>query len=124
MVKVDVMGFVGKAPEKTTTGAKSYWKFSVATQDRKGADQDPTWYTINFDDSPRAEKLCSYIQKGSHVLVTGRLNIRPHKDAGKMPWLDVYASPELFSFTSSKSTSQQQKAANEKVDESHADIPF
>ncbi|HEX4851445.1 MAG TPA: single-stranded DNA-binding protein [Puia sp.] len=77
--KVQLVGYLGTNPELTEFGQGEVMaRFRMATHtwhrpDEGEAKQNTTWHTIKIWGRERAEILCQYAVKGSHVLVEGRI---------------------------------------------------
>ena len=68
-----IFGYVGKKPELRKTGSgKAVTSFSIATNDRRGGEETTTWHNITAWEQ-RAEICCKALDKGSQVLVKGRI---------------------------------------------------
>lgn len=81
---VELIGFAGQEPKRIGTGDNAPVKLSLATTERwkdgSGERQERTeWHTVLFWNR-LAEVASKYIQKGSHVLVTGSLKSRQFED--------------------------------------------
>ena len=99
MIKAEIIGNVGKAPEKKTFNDRESWEFGVAIDEGKNKDGTPktTWVRVNIECGERADKLMNYVKPGAKVAATGKLKARS-AEGGKEPWLTLYAPVELFQF--------------------------
>lgn len=82
--RVEISGNLGRDPEvRTTAGGTSVLGLCVAVNSRvKQGDQwadKVNWVDVAFF-GKRAESLGQYLEKGSHVVVAGRLSQRSWKD--------------------------------------------
>jgi single-strand DNA-binding protein len=100
MIKATVTGNVGKKPElKTTSGGKQMTTFGVAsTYKRKDGEPVTTWIdVVCFDETAAA--VCDEIDKGSRVMVSGRLELERYqrKDGGEGSSLRMIADDVAIS---------------------------
>jgi single-strand DNA-binding protein len=85
--KIDLIGFVGRDPEtSTTTGGSPVTRFSVATNDRwKGKDgqlrEHTEWHRIVFF-GPQAAKVAEFVHKSTLVEVEGSVRSRTYEKDG------------------------------------------
>jgi len=74
-----ILGNVGKAEIRTTNNGTKVASFSVAVSERRKGEDQTTWFNcIAFDKT--AEVVEKYVQKGSKVLVQGRIATRDYED--------------------------------------------
>ena len=85
--KIDLIGFVGRDPETSTTaGGSPVTRFSVATNDRwKGKDgqlrEHTEWHRIVFF-GPQAAKVAEFVHKSTLVEVEGSVRSRTYVREG------------------------------------------
>jgi single-strand DNA-binding protein len=72
---LEVLGHLGRDPERRPAGARECVKFSVAAQPKK--DAPPVWVSVTTwgKDAEYAEK---YLRKGNAVRVRGRAELRTY----------------------------------------------
>jgi single-strand DNA-binding protein len=83
MIKAEVFGNVGQAPElKQTKGGKDMCRFSVAsTKKIEGRDPVTSWVNVLcFDEM--AALVAEKVGKGDRVMVTGRLEVEKYEKDG------------------------------------------
>ena len=95
--KITIVGNIGKSPEiKYTPQGKAVCSFSVAVTE--GIDKEHTeWFSVETWEKT-AEAVAKYCDKGSQVLVEGRLKTRKwtDKDGGTRYSTDLKASRVEF----------------------------
>jgi single-strand DNA-binding protein len=83
MIRVEINGNVGRAPElKQTKTGKSMVRFGVAST-RKVEGREPVTSWVNvlaFDE--QAEQIAKQVGQGDRVIVTGRLEIETYEKDG------------------------------------------
>ena len=73
------IGHVGTdAKLLTTSEEKSFLKFRLAVSDFSGKEEGTLWLTVLVWNGERAEKLAQYVRKGTLMLVSGRVSLRPY----------------------------------------------
>jgi single-strand DNA-binding protein len=109
--KITIVGNIGKAPEiKYTPQGKAVCSFSVAVTE--GIDKEHTeWFAVEVWEKT-AEAVAKYCDKGSHVLVEGRMKTRKwtDKDGNNRYSTDLKAS--RVEFLGSKSDASGQTNTN------------
>lgn len=109
--KIVIAGNIGKTPEiKYTPQGKAVCSFSVAVTE--GIDKEHTeWFAVEVWEKT-AEAVAKYCDKGSHVLVEGRMKTRKwtDKDGNNRYSTDLKAS--RVEFLGSKSDSSGQANTN------------
>lgn len=76
MNRVIIAGYVGRDPEAKTYGDDGKLvKFSVATSEKRGGEDQTEWHNI-VAFNRQAEVIEQYVKKGSYVLVEGRIQTR------------------------------------------------
>ncbi len=74
MFTVHIAGHLGKKPEtRFTPSGQKVTNFSIATNHRKGKEEITVWVKIVMW-GDRFDKILSYMDKGTAVIVTGRMN--------------------------------------------------
>ena len=117
-------GRLGRDPEtRYTSGerAQAVTNFSMAVEDRRAKpDAPPMWLNVTAW-AKLAEIVGKALHKGSRVLVSGRLQIRPYKakDGQEKQSVEVVADSIEFLDPKPKTDEQDQRPATE--DE---DLPF
>lgn len=89
--RIIIVGNAGKDPEmRHTKEGKAVCNFSVAVNERK--DEKPTWFTVVCWEK-LAEICTEHVNKGTQVLVEGRLQIREYEGKnGKGTAVEVVAN--------------------------------
>lgn len=81
-----VLGNVGKSEIRTTTNGTKVASFSVAVSEKRKGEDNTTWFNcIAFDKT--AEVVERYVQKGSKVLVQGRIATRSYEKDGETKYV-------------------------------------
>jgi single-strand DNA-binding protein len=74
MFTVQIAGHLGKKPEtRFTPSGQKVTNFSIATNHRKGKEDITQWVRVVIW-GDRFDKLLAYLDKGSAIIVTGRMN--------------------------------------------------
>jgi single-strand DNA-binding protein len=83
MIRAEVVGNVGKAPElKETKGGKVMCRFSVAsTKKVEGRDPVTSWVNVLCFDE-QAGLVAEKVGSGDRVIVTGRLEVEKYEKDG------------------------------------------
>ena len=90
---VHLIGNLGKEPEMRAVGDKSVTSFSLAT---KGYNDATDWHNINVW-GKQAESCKKYLDKGSQVAVTGRIQYRSYEKDGATRYVtDIVADRVEF----------------------------
>lgn len=71
MIKIEILGNVGRDAETKTLGAKAYASFSVCAKDGSGKNAPEIWFSVLGN-----EKLTQYITKGKKLFVRGSLSVK------------------------------------------------
>jgi single-strand DNA-binding protein len=85
--KIDLIGFVGRDPETSTTGGGSpVTRFSVATNERwRGKDdqlhEHTEWHRVVFF-GPKAQRVAEFVHKSTLVEVEGSVRSRTYVKDG------------------------------------------
>jgi single-strand DNA-binding protein len=85
--RIDIIGFVGRDPEKrTTTSGQAVTQLSIATserwKDKEGQPKEHTeWHRVVFFGKP-AEQLAEMVRKGSLIEVEGKVRSRSYEKDG------------------------------------------
>ena len=122
---VNISGNIGQEPElRTTASGMHVLSFSMcvnARVKRNGEWTDkPNWVDVKVF-GQRAESLSRYLDKGSHVTVSGRINQSTwERDGQKRSKLEVIC--EDIDFSGGKR--QEQQAEDEDASMYDEDIPF
>ena len=124
--RVTVSGNLGRDPElKATASGMRVLRFSMCVNSRVKRDGEwadkANWVDVAFFGS-RAESLSRYLQKGSHVIVAGRLNQNTWetKDGQKRSRLEVIGDDIDFS----GGKRDEQAAEEQPADVYDDDCPF
>lgn len=94
MNRIFVIGNLGKDPEiRTTQTGKMVTQFSLGVADGWGQNKTTTWFTVVCWDK-LAESAGNNLNKGSKVLVEGKLQIRQYeaKDGTNRQAVEIVAS--------------------------------
>lgn len=128
--RVEISGNLGRDPElRATASGTQVCSFSVCVNSRvkrEGEWQDkPNWVDVIFFGT-RAESICKYLSKGSHVTVAGRLNQNSWetKDGQKRSKLEVIGEDIDFSGSPRRDEPQQADDAPQALDVYDDDLPF
>ena len=125
--KIIIVGNLGRDPEmRFTPEGNPVTSFSVAASRRYKDKDETTWFRVTVWDK-QAETANQYLQKGSKVLVEGRLT--PDANGGPRiyqkkdgTWAGNYdVTAESFRFLSAKG---ETSGSGSDVDETDDDIPF
>lgn len=124
MNKVILFGNLGKNPElKTTKTGKNYCNLSVATsesyKDEKGEWQSKsTWHNVTVWEG-KAKYVCDKGEKGSRILVEGKLSTREYEKDGQKKYITevIASSVNLVQTGSNNNTQSDSLAGND-------DLPF
>ena len=86
--QITIIGNLGKDPvSKQSNNGKQYAQVSLATSRSLGQGQkETTWWTVTAWEKS-GQYLCSYAQKGSLVMVTGRI-VCDAQTGGPRVWVD------------------------------------
>jgi single-strand DNA-binding protein len=100
-IKVEVLGYLGKAPEvKFNAEGKAIAHFSVGTNEKvkeNGNTVDKTQWANITAFSKTAENCGQYLNKGDQVLVHGRLQVREYTHNNEKRFsIDVLADSVTF----------------------------
>lgn len=112
MIKLELIGRVGKDAELKQIGNYNYIAFSVAVTERRGTESTTTW----IDVLKRAQDngtLQNYIRKGGQVFIAGKptLNAYTSNSGEVKASLTVWANEiELLGGNTEQSSAQQQPA--------------
>lgn len=79
--KVQLVGYAGAAPELVDLKNKGYKKAVVSLATRESYKKDGEWVNITTWHkvvawNQMATRICSMVQKGSRISITGRVNYR------------------------------------------------
>ena len=86
--EITIIGNLGRDPEsKQARNGKTYANFSVAASRNLGQGQKETaWFSVSAWEKS-GEYMCNYAQKGSLVMVKGRLQFDPQTNGPRI-WVD------------------------------------
>lgn len=108
--KVVVAGNLTRAPELRMAGSTPVLELSIAVNDRKKNNHTGQWEDIpNFFDAvvwgSRAESLSRFLQKGTKVVIAGRLHYRQwqDRDGSKRSKVEIVADDVEFMSSSNQS---------------------
>ena len=124
MIKLQVIGSLGKDAEIKTIGNENYLSFSIAHneqyQDRQGKQVSNTVW-VDVLKSDKSGKLINYLKKGTKIYVCGKPKVNPYlSNSEAKASLSLYASElELLSSMQSQQ-SQHSESDNTPID----DLPF
>jgi len=95
--EITLIGNLGKKPEMLQLeGGNNVTKFSLATTNTYKGKKDTTWHNIEAW-GKTAELVEKYLDKGSKVMVRGRMCFDEYmKDGEKKTWARVFARDVLF----------------------------
>jgi single-strand DNA-binding protein len=108
MLTVILSGNLGKDPEtRFTPNGQKVTTFNVAVNQKKGKEEVTTWVRVTVW-GDQFDKMISYLKKGSHVVVTGRLNpSAPYLDKEGRPQCSLEVTAYHIEFGSSGRTERQ-----------------
>ena len=81
MQNINLIGFVGRDPEKKEIGTKTFWQFSLGVSVRQKKEEHTQWYDVSVWD-PTLDGMVQKIKKGNHLSVMGPLSL-PYAYKGK-----------------------------------------
>lgn len=122
--KLIIIGNLGREPEQRfTPSGDPVTTFSVATSRRYGEKDETTWFRVSVW-GKQAESCNQYLEKGSKVLVEGRLS--PDKVTGSPKvWTKKDGScGSSYEMTADTVRFLSSRGESEQVDEAADDIPF
>lgn len=124
MIKIEVIGNIGKDAEKVTIGGNTYASFSVAVTEQRNGEDKTTWYRAMKSD--KEGKLTAHLSKGKKVFLIGKPTLSAYisKQSGAaIPDLTIWVSELVFCGGGEKKDSQntQREAVQ---DEQTDDLPF
>lgn len=96
--KIFLLGRLGKDPVIRTTGTgKPVCNFSIATSEKRGAEEVTTWFDVVAWEKT-AETCQKFLAKGSQVHIEGRVQTREYdaKDGTKRKAWEVVADRVTF----------------------------
>lgn len=114
---VTVIGRLGNYPEKRSTNSgKSVCTFSVAVdrdfKDKTTGEKQTDWLDITVWED-KADFVCKYFQKGSMIVVDGRLQSRKYTDrnGNNRTAIEIVAEKVYFAGGKNESSSQSQASS-------------
>ena len=122
--KLIIIGNLGRNPEmRYSAEGKPVTNFSVATSRECNGEKETTWFRVRVF-GKQAESCNQYLEKGSKVLVEGRLS--PDKVTGSPKvWTKKDGScGSSYEMTAENVRFLTSRGESEQVDESADDIPF
>jgi single-strand DNA-binding protein len=122
--QVTIVGNLGKDAEmRYTPGGKPVTSFSVAVSEKRGDNEETTWWRVSCWDR-LAEVAGQYLTKGSKVLVVGnRIKVRTYVDKGDETKASLEVTAIDIKFLSTKGE-QTGSVEPETLDDVGAAIPF
>jgi single-strand DNA-binding protein len=122
--QVTIVGNLGKDAEmRYTPGGKPVTSFSVAVSEKRGDNEETTWWRVSCWDR-LAEVAGQYLTKGSKVLVVGnRIKVRTYVDKGDETKASLEVTAIDIKFLSAKGE-QAEPVGPETLDDVGAAIPF
>jgi single-strand DNA-binding protein len=122
--QVTIVGNLGKDAEmRYTPGGKPVTSFSVAVSEKRGDNEETTWWRVSCWDR-LAEVAGQYLTKGSKVLVVGnRIKVRTYVDKGVETKASLEVTAIDIKFLSTKGE-QTGSVEPETLDDVGAAIPF
>lgn len=118
--EIIVVGRLGKKPETKTVNGKTLATFSVATDE--GKDSQTEWHNVVAWDK-LAENAAKYLDKGSLVLIRGRLQTRKYESKGETKYrTEIIGSLVKFLDKKTDKPKPESKPDSSPIDDS--DIPF
>lgn len=122
--KLIIIGNLGRDPEmRYSVEGKPVTNFSVATSREYNGEKETTWFRVSVF-GKQAESCNQYLEKGSKVLVEGRLS--PDKVTGSPKvWTKKDGScGSSYEMTAENVRFLTSRGESEQVDEAADDIPF
>jgi single-strand DNA-binding protein len=122
--QVTIVGNLGRDAEmRYTPGGKPVTSFSVAVSEKRGDNEETTWWRVSCWDR-LAEVASQYLTKGSKVLVVGnRIKVRTYVDKGGETKASLEVTAIDIKFLSAKGE-QAEPVGPETLDDVGAAIPF
>jgi len=117
MNKIIIIGHLGKDPEtRFTASGQKVTTFSVATNKRKGDQDETTWFRVTVW-GDRFDKMMQYFKKGSVIFVSGELALNKWTDASGQEKTSLEITADSLSFLpgsrdASKEPSEEGAGAN------------
>ena len=128
--RATLVGRLGRDPEiRVTQSDKSVTSFSLATNERwkskDGQDKDQTtWHNIVVWD-PQAKACKEYLQKGSQVLVEGRIVNRSYQDKdGNTKWISEVVAQRVVFLGSGSAPAAKEPERGDPGAVDYGDCPF
>ena len=81
MQTINLIGFVGRDPEKKEVHGRHFWQFSLGVTVRQKKEEHSQWYDVSIWD-PTLDGMMEKIKKGNHLSVIGPLGL-PYVYTGK-----------------------------------------
>jgi single-strand DNA-binding protein len=109
MIRAEICGNVGKAPElRQSKSGKPMCRFSVAsTKKTEGREPVTTWVSVLCFDE-QAEQVAERVGRGDRVIVTGRLEVETYeKDGVERTSVNILADDVGLSLRWGKKPAQQ-----------------
>lgn len=125
MIKIEVIGNIGKDAEKVTIGGNTYASFSVAVTEQRNGEDKTTWYRAMKSD--KEGKLTAHLSKGKKVFLIGKPTLSAYisKQSGAaIPDLTIWVSELVFCGGGEKKQEPQQEQQNSPQEEQIDDLPF
>lgn len=111
---VSVMGRFGQKPElKTTQNGKSYVFFSIACNNDYGENKQTDWIDCRAW-GKTAELIAEWFDKGSRILVEGRLGTSDYEDKDGVRKKATYITVLSFHFVDPRNTDQNASQGQQK----------
>lgn len=114
MLKIDLIGRLGKDAEVKNLNGKSYISFTVATpeyyKDTNGNKVERTTWVSCLKPGDATHGVLAYLRKGTQVFVRGDLSVKPYTNANGIQ-AGVNCKVQELQLLGSRSDAQQQGAA-------------
>ena len=87
---INLIGHIGRDAEAKRIGERDYISFSVACTEKRGNEENTSWYSILY---PYQEAILPFLKKGQQVFVMGRLSAKIYQSNNSFGIdLSVFAS--------------------------------
>lgn len=87
---INLIGHIGRDAETKHIGERDYISFSVACTEKRGNEENTSWYSILY---PYQEAIIPFLKKGQQVFVMGKLSAKIYQSNNSFGIdLSVFAS--------------------------------
>ena len=119
---INLIGHIGRDAETKHIGERDYISFSVACTEKRGNEENTSWYSILY---PYQEAIIPFLKKGQQVFVMGKLSAKIYQSNNSFGIdLSVFASTlQLCGGKKEESTTSNQAPYGETVAPTAASNP-